>query len=88
MTIKIIGRICKQESQRKTLRKNIDISDYIKHRYLLAKDSTNKLKRENLEWNPLYIKKVGKCGDFTGSTVIKILHFHCRWHGLNPWWGN
>ena len=49
MTIKIIGRICKQESQRKTLRKNIDISDYIKHRYLLPKDSTNKLKRENLD---------------------------------------
>ena len=25
--------------------------------------------------------------EFPGSSVVKILCFHCRGHGFSPWWG-
>ena len=27
-------------------------------------------------------------GDFSGSPVVRTLHFHCRGRGFNPWWRN
>ena len=28
-----------------------------------------------------------KMPNFPGGPVVKILHFHCRGHGFNPWSG-
>ena len=31
------------------------------------------------------IKLKMKLKDFPGGPVVKILHFHCRGHGFDPW---
>ena len=33
-------------------------------------------------------RKEEEIGDFTGGPVLKILPFHCRGRGFNPWSGN
>ena len=36
--------------------------------------------------NGAFKKESGR--EFPGGPVVKTPHFHCRAHGLDPWWGN
>ena len=31
---------------------------------------------------------MSQSGELSGGPVVRILHFHCRGHGFNPWLGN
>ena len=34
-----------------------------------------------------YLNKI-MMQEFPGGPVVRMPHFHCRWHGFDPWSGN
>ena len=61
-----------------SLLKHIRIFSYLWNNKLWE-SIINKSQKSNFKTNT---------GDFPGSPVVKTLHFHCRGHGFDPWWGN
>ena len=51
-------------------------------------DTTEQLNKNSMYKALCKISERGVEWDFPGGPVVKTLHFHCRGHKLNPWWGN